>query len=64
MAKTIETRKYLAELFGWDKETLTRKLRAIGITHRGLLTPMDLQLIYNKIGTPEQRKKLAEMFRQ
>jgi len=62
MAKqTRVTRKYLAELYGWSQGTITRKLKAIGINHSKKLSELDINLIYDLIGIPEQTEIAAKM---
>ncbi len=56
----VQTRKRLAELYKADRETITRWLAKIGITHRCHLTPIELELFITKIGTPEQLKESAK----
>lgn len=58
----IQTRIRLAEAYNVDRDTITRWLRRIGITHRSALTPIDLEIIFNKIGDPNKMKELAEKF--
>lgn len=60
--KVLETRTGLAKKFGWHRDTLAKRLQAIGITHSGLLTPLDLELIANKIGTPEKQRVMVQQF--
>lgn len=59
----IQTRVRLAELYGVDRETISAWLKRIGITHRASLTPLELEIFANKIGTPEQLKRAKEMFK-
>ena len=56
------TRAALATAYNWHQDTLRKKLRALGITHRGALTPMDLELIFTKIGHPDKFKELQKKF--
>lgn len=60
--RVIPTRKSLSVAFGWHVETLRKKLADIGITHSGALTPIDLELIHQKIGNPKKLRELAEKF--
>jgi len=60
--KRIQTRKTLGQLYGVDKETITRWLKRMGINHRYALLPMELELFKNKVGTPEQLKQLSKDF--
>lgn len=60
--RVVPTRKSLAAAYDWHVETLRKKLARIGITHRGVLTPMDLHKIYTEIGSPEQLRRMAEKF--
>jgi abortive infection bacteriophage resistance protein len=57
----IQTRKRLAELYNADRETITRWLNKIGITHSCSLTPIELEMFVQKIGTPEQIKQSAKL---
>jgi hypothetical protein len=56
--KLNQTRKYLAQLFGVDQRWITKKMKEIGITHRGILTPLDLELLSKAVGDPNVYKKL------
>lgn len=60
MPKTIQTRKRLGELYGVDRETISRWLKRMGITHSGCLTPQELELFVNEVGVPGQLKQMAE----
>lgn len=60
--KRIQTRRGLAEQLGWHHETLSKKLHEIGIKHSGALTPLDLELVANKIGTPEKLRQMTAVF--
>lgn len=53
--KIQQTRSYLAEKYGLCRQTITKLLAdKCGITHNGHLTPMDLEIFIQKVGTPEQ----------
>lgn len=56
--KLNQTRKYLATLFGVDQRWITKKIKELGITHSGALTPLDLELISKGLGDPNAYKKL------
>ena len=58
--KRIQTRKALAQIYGLDRETITRYLQRIGIMHRASLTPIEVEMFITKIGTPEQLKASAK----
>jgi hypothetical protein len=54
--KLVATRKHLANLFGVDQRWIVKKLKQIGITHRGCLTPLDLELLKKNVGDPSVYK--------
>jgi hypothetical protein len=57
---TIQTREVLCFRYGICDKTLRKVLRNIGIKHRGHLTPLDLELLVTKYGSPELLKQMAE----
>jgi len=57
--KRIQTRTGLADQYGIHRKTFTRWLASIGITHRCALTPLELEIVMNKIGTPEKLNQVA-----
>jgi hypothetical protein len=54
--KRIQTRIFLADRYGMERHTFSDWLKRIGIDHNKALTPIELELIIKKIGTPEQFK--------
>ncbi len=50
--KLVQTRKGLALQYGVHTVTIKKWLRTIGISHRGGLTPMDVEIFVQKIGKP------------
>jgi hypothetical protein len=64
MPRVQQTREYLAGKYGLCAETITKLLREkCGITHRGHLTPMDLSIFVEKVGTPEQFRRTVELLK-
>jgi hypothetical protein len=64
MPRVQQTREYLAGKYGLCAETISKLLREkCGITHRGHLTPMDLELFIQKVGTPAQFKRSVELLK-
>lgn len=60
--KIVQTRSYLAQKYGLCRQTISKMLREhCGITHNGALTPMDLEIFTQKVGTPEQLKRVQEL---
>jgi len=59
--KRIQTRKCLAEKYEVDPRTITRWITfaGLGTNIRRSLTPLELQIFINKIGTPDQLKQAA-----
>jgi hypothetical protein len=57
--KIIQTRIGLANQYGIHRQTFTKWLVTIGITHNKALTPIELQIVMNKIGTPEQLRQVT-----
>lgn len=57
--KIIQTRSGLANQYGIHRQTFSKWLESIGITHNKALTPIELQIVLNKIGTPEQLRQAA-----
>lgn len=60
----IQTREALCERYRICDKTLRKVLRGMGITHRGHLTPLDLELLATKYGTPEKLRQMAELMRK
>jgi len=58
----IQTRVRLAEVYKMDRETITRMLIRIGITHSYALSPIEVEMFLNKYGDPKKLKKMAEKF--
>jgi hypothetical protein len=52
--KLKQTRKYLAGLLGMDPRWITKRLKKLGIIHRGALTPIELCMLENDIGNQHQ----------
>ena len=64
MPKVQQTREFLATKYGLCAETISKLLRErCGITHRGHLTPMDLEIFVQKVGTPEQFRRTVELLK-
>lgn len=59
--KVIQTRRGLAKRYGIHHETFSIWLKKIGIDHRCALTPIELEMVYTKIGSPEKLKELAAL---
>lgn len=58
--KTIQSRTFLASKYGLCRQTITKILALHGITHRGHLTPLDIEILVTKYGSPELLKQMAE----
>jgi hypothetical protein len=59
-----QTRSYLAQKYGLCRQTISKLLaERCGITHNSHLTPIDIELFIQKVGTPEQLKKAVEMLK-
>lgn len=54
--KVYQTRTYLAARYGVCRQTITKILRGMGITHRGHLSAKDLQAFFDLYGTPGELK--------
>ena len=59
-----QTRQYLAKKYGLCRQTISKLLaEKCGITHNGHLTPLDLEVFIQKVGTPEQFKRAVELLK-
>jgi hypothetical protein len=52
------TRKELANLYSVSPNTITKRLKALGINTRERLCPKQLELIYEELGEPQSLKYL------
>lgn len=48
------TRKELQQMYQCCAKVLRKWLRMAGITHRGLITPLDLELLKKLVGEPRK----------
>jgi DNA invertase Pin-like site-specific DNA recombinase len=46
------TRKELANMYGISTDTLTKRLKELGIDKRSRITPKELDRIYEELGKP------------
>lgn len=60
----IQTREALCERYKICDKTLRKVLRGMGITHRGHLTPLDLEILATKYGTPEKLSQMADLLKR
>lgn len=61
MGKISVTRAALAKEFERDKETITRWLVAIGVTHNEALSPSEIERFYRQYGSSSLMPALRQM---
>ena len=58
-----QTKKYLCEhVFKCDYRWLQKKLKDLGITHKGPLSPGEIEILMAKHGTADQRAYFKTIF--